>query len=213
MVVMGQAKVPTDVPLLAVGFSAGSSLVATYLGKQGEASLVDCAVLVSPGFDMEAAFDTLHPVADAYVTKLAKDLWLLGQNEPVLRQCPAFEALLSARSMKEWHDHMYMVTGHGSRHEYFEDHNPAHRLQDICKPILYINSLDVSEYRFRLPSWCPAASPHDPCLTPAMIDGWYASVGLHVPRGTRAAVGRAPFEALPPDRCRANTHRRWVKEA
>jgi predicted alpha/beta-fold hydrolase len=140
-----QSRFPDDVPILAAGFSAGSSLVGCYLGSRGEKSLIDAAVLCSPGYDMQASFDTLHPLADAYVTKLAKDLWLADNHDVLQQACPqALQGLKGARTMAQWHEHLWALNGYECRDAYFRDHNPAYLLEAIAKPTLYLNSLDVS---------------------------------------------------------------------
>jgi predicted alpha/beta-fold hydrolase len=140
--------------LFAVGYSAGSSLLGRYLGEQGEDSHIDGAVLVSPGFDMEEAIlcSHLHPLADYYLTQIAKSMFLEGLEKDVTlskRQGEAVRRLKTSRSMREFHAELHHFTGHANVEEYFAAQNPAKVLHNLARPTLFINSVDVSTHTHR----------------------------------------------------------------
>ncbi|GAB5030768.1 alpha beta hydrolase [Nannochloropsis oceanica] len=126
-----------------VGISAGSSLLARYLGDAGEESELEGGVLISGGYDMELSLQHMTPLADLVVTTHAKSFFL-ERNEETLKKedGPGLQRLKRSRSMQEFHEHLHIFDGKASREEYFQTHNPALVLGKIARPVVYINAYD-----------------------------------------------------------------------
>lgn len=93
-------------PMFAVGSSAGSSVVACYLGDTGESTMLAGAALISPGYDFEAAL-MMPELPSRLCTRRLKNYFLWPNAELLQRHCmKTFEALASARTKNigEWHD-------------------------------------------------------------------------------------------------------------
>jgi hypothetical protein len=126
-----------------VGISAGSSLLARYLGDAGEECELEGGVLISGGYDMELSLRHMTPLADLVVTTQAKSFFLERNEETLARQDgPGLQRLKRSRSMQEFHEHLHVFDGKASREEYFQTHNPALVLDRIARPVVYINAYD-----------------------------------------------------------------------
>jgi len=131
-------------PIYAIGFSAGSSILARYLGDSGDNSLISGGVCVSPGYCFEKSMTTMPEIASKLATKNAKDFFL-KPNEEILKNYDeiTFNILMNCNNMTEWHEHQWKFAGnYNSKEEYYNEHNPVYVLHQIKKPILYINALD-----------------------------------------------------------------------
>ena len=88
-----------------VGVSAGSGLLVTYLGKEGDRTPVDAACSLCPAYDINTAFSRLYeqyPIVDRDILKSMKTLWLRDQPAMLLREeDKAARGLPGARSLEE----------------------------------------------------------------------------------------------------------------
>lgn len=131
-----------DSPLFAVGSSAGSSVVARYLGDTGADTMLAGAALVSPGYDFEAAL-MMPELPSRLCTRRLKNYFLWPNAELLQSHCmKTFEALASSRTVREWHDFQFRFAGHSDREAYMAEHNPAPVLARIRVPVLYLSAMD-----------------------------------------------------------------------
>lgn len=149
--------------LVMLGISAGSGLVARYMGEQGQrqrqrqtkkegsegsageksdSSFCHAAVGVCAGFNIEKCFTN---VGFPYSWGL---LWLqkmfLRRNESVLGHRESYGDALEATDLQCWLDKMWSI-GHenyGSSDEYYAEHNPMHVTEFVSEPCLFLNAED-----------------------------------------------------------------------
>lgn len=147
-VVLQHVRSRLAAPIYAVGVSAGSSVLARYLGETRERSLVAAAVCISPGFAFERSLSTISGVPEKAVLTRMK-AFFLHAHAAVLRSAPQHERMMAARTVLDWHEHQYAFAGYTDRAAYFLKEDPVHVLRDVQVPVLYLNASDV-----RL--WCLA---------------------------------------------------------
>ncbi|GAB9474710.1 hypothetical protein Gpo141_00011828 [Globisporangium polare] len=129
--------------LYGVGFSAGSGLLCSYLGKTGDASRLDAGVLVSPGYD---AFDLfcrgrIHKAYD-YLMSFALKQFLLGHKEQLEAVIDVSHALEST-SIRDFDERVFMkMHGYKDLESYWVNNNPMHTIKNIQRPALCISALD-----------------------------------------------------------------------
>merc|ERR1711936_1238406 len=73
------AKYPTASYIAMVGISAGSGLLVTYLGKEGDRTPVQAAASLCPAYDITRAFSRLsmnYPAVDKHILGSMKRLFL-----------------------------------------------------------------------------------------------------------------------------------------
>lgn len=140
-------------PIYAFGTSAGSSLLARYLGDTQNNSLISGAILLSPGYDFEKSISIpISFLPNYFCIKNAKKLFL-HPNKNILESYnkEAFEKLYNSKTMKEWHKYQWKFAGnYNSEKEYYLDNNPIYVLHKIKCPILYINALDDMVFPYNL---------------------------------------------------------------
>ena len=136
-----------DSPLYGVGSSAGSGLLVRYLGEEGDAAVFRAAFAYCPGYNTDNAFDRAHPF---YSRLMAKKLvkQFITPHEPRFRHLPTVQRLASARSLADFHNHMYELAGYGSYADYVAASNPMRVFTAITKPIMILNSEDDPVCRF-----------------------------------------------------------------
>jgi predicted alpha/beta-fold hydrolase len=145
---------PESTFLGAIGISAGSAQVATYLGTSGADSLVDAAVCACPAYDISTAFGFLtmgSPRLDGLLLRSVQSHWLEGESGCTLANAAdldpaAAEALRQARqasTMEEFVEaHTYFAGCADGAEQYYEEHNPMSHFQSIAKPVLLLNAGD-----------------------------------------------------------------------
>jgi predicted alpha/beta-fold hydrolase len=139
---LARARFP-ELPLFAVGSSAGSSMVARYLGDSGEESAIAGAALISPGYDFEAAQLLMPELGSRLCVIRLKNYFLWPNAELLQSHCAqTFARLAGATTVREWHDAQFRFAGHESRAAYMAEHDPAPVLADIRVPVLYLSAMD-----------------------------------------------------------------------
>lgn len=155
-----------NLPIYAIGSSAGSSLLARYLGDTGDNSRISGAVLISPGYDFEKSQMIMPYISTKMAVKKAKRVFLTPNEKILSTYDPiSFTAMLNAGSMEEWHQHQWRFAGnYKSMESYYNQHNPVYVLKHIRRPTLYVNAMDDIAFpkrltsKFRsLPDICPTA--------------------------------------------------------
>lgn len=130
-------------PIYAVGLSAGSSLLARYIGDHKEQSLISAAVLISPGYDFETSLKHMPKFISTTIVKKVKKLYLHNNHQLLSNHNQnILDKLYNSKNMSDWHDHQWVYHNHVSLTEYYKHHNPVHVLEDITIPCLYISALD-----------------------------------------------------------------------
>lgn len=128
-------------PLYAVGISAGSGVLASYLGKVGSDTPVQGAVACCPAYDMRDGFKRAIPFYSKMMTKKLKRLFVYP-NESLFSHLDAFENVKNAQDMQEFHQYMYCMSGDADWDEYMHNSNPIEVFDNIKVPCLILNAKD-----------------------------------------------------------------------
>lgn len=128
-------------PLFAVGISAGSGVLARYLGEAGEDTPLRAAVAYCPGYDLEIAFQRSHPFYSKMMAKKLARTFLVGQEQH-FGHLPGYQKALRAENLQQLHDHIYQVAGYDSYEEYLLATNPVACFENISVPTMIINAKD-----------------------------------------------------------------------
>lgn len=134
----------TNTPIYIIGLSAGSSLLARYLGNNKHDNTIKGAILISPGYNFKKAIKTMPWICNKLLVNKAKNFFL-KKNKILLKHYNknAYNALIKSKSMNDWHNNQYhFVNEYNNIDEYYYDHDPVHVLEKISIPILYLNALD-----------------------------------------------------------------------
>ena len=134
-----QAQRP-GAPLFALGSSAGSGLLARYLGETPDTP-VRAAALYCPGYDLEDLFDHVHPVYSRVMAKRLKRHFL-EPHAALLADRPGYAECANARDLGAFHRHAHGLAGFESRAAYLRASNPMEVAYDITIPVLAMNSAD-----------------------------------------------------------------------
>ena len=140
------AKYPQASYLGMVGISAGSGLLVTYLGKEGDRTPVNAACSLCPAYDISQAFDRLRelfPAVDSYILQSMKNRFLHNNTEILGAAQPAALARCQqAQTIVQFMEAHVTFAGSSSVPEYYEDSNPMAWVSSIVRPLLIINSED-----------------------------------------------------------------------
>ena len=143
--------------LFMVGMSAGSGLIASYMGQQGHATTyaepeqqqtpgyITAAVGVSPGYNIEqcmSASRLVPPFNKILMNSTNKNFMI--PNKHLFESDPKYnyEALVNAPDMQTWLDNSYACAGYGSKQAYYDATNPMRFVEYISQPCLFINAVD-----------------------------------------------------------------------
>lgn len=131
-----------DSYISASGSSAGSALLAAYLGTYGESADISAAVLNCPGYDPEALFR--DHVRQPYNYVLLRSLKaLVSQHKSILSRVVDMEEAMKSSSLIEFEEKLFCrIYGYSSMKEYWAHNDPTSNLANIAPPALCINSLD-----------------------------------------------------------------------
>jgi len=135
-----RARFP-DSPLYGVGSSAGSGLLARYLGEEGADSPFQAAFADCPGYNTDEGFDKAHPF---YSRMMAKKLvgHFITPNLPMIEHLPTIATLRNAESLADFYRHMYELAGYASYEHYTDACNPMRVFQAIRTPVMILNAED-----------------------------------------------------------------------
>lgn len=129
-----------DAPLYAIGVSAGSGLLARYLGETPDTP-VRAAAMHCPGYDLEDLFDYAHPFYSRLMATRVKRHFL-EPNATVLAEHPGFRACAASRDLSEFHQRAHGLAGFATRSDYLRASNPMGVAHDITIPMLVLNAED-----------------------------------------------------------------------
>ena len=127
-------------PLFALGTSAGSGLLARYLGETPDTPL-RAAALYCPGYDLEDLFDHVHHVYSRIMAGRLKRHFL-EPHHALLNECPGYAECSAARDLGTFHRHAHGLAGFASRRDYLRASNPMEVAFDIRIPVLALNAVD-----------------------------------------------------------------------
>lgn len=128
-------------PLFGVGISAGSGLLARYLGESGTKSLLDAAVAISPAYDIEKAFHRVHPVYSKIMGQRLINYFLKRHYE-TLSSLGGFQEVMESKTLGEFQDRLHTLSGFDDKEEYYRYSNPALVMKNIRTPIMILNAKD-----------------------------------------------------------------------
>jgi predicted alpha/beta-fold hydrolase len=127
--------------LYATGISAGSGVLAHYLGKVGSETPIKAAVAYCPAYDMRNAFTRAVPFYSKMMAKKLKRLFV-HPNEHVFGHLGSYAKLNEAEDLHEFHQHLYELAGNSSTDDYMINSNPSEVFDDIKIPTLILNAKD-----------------------------------------------------------------------
>jgi predicted alpha/beta-fold hydrolase len=136
--------------LYLVGYSLGASILANYLGQEGEDIQVDGACCVANPWDLSVSGYGLHNTwmgRRVYSPAMTKNLLRLIKNhKDVLEEHPIFVKAQKKPTPKLIYefDDIYTAPffGFDSAHDYYRLASSIHRLTAVRTPTLILNSLD-----------------------------------------------------------------------
>ena len=134
-------------PLFSVSYSLGSSMLAKYMGEEGEKSLVDGAVCLAASLDVlfsnRLLLDTLegrlvNPVLVRFATAVLKE-----EMEEVIKKDPRFDLdkIVASNSIHEF-DQLYNAPlyNHTCVSDLHRDASSGRFLSNLRRPVLYIHA-------------------------------------------------------------------------
>lgn len=128
-------------PLYAVGSSAGSGLLARYLGEEGEASPFRAAFAYCPGYDTDSGFERVHPRYSRLMAKKLVRQFILPNQERLAHLATAAR-LQAPADLADLHRHLHELAGHDSYADYDRASNPMHVFDGIRTPLMLLNAED-----------------------------------------------------------------------
>ncbi|XP_077995577.1 protein ABHD15-like [Glandiceps talaboti] len=128
--------------ITAIGVSAGSGLLVSYLGEYGSSTYLSTAVCISPGYSAKELFDT--GIRKPYTWFLLQGLkLLLAKHSGALSSVIDVDKALQSRSIPEFEETVYSkLYGFKDLDDYWEKNDPMREVDEIAIPVLCINSLD-----------------------------------------------------------------------
>lgn len=132
-----------DVPQVAIGISAGSAVLASYLGEHCCEDVnhpgitlnpLAAAALISPGFDLKELFG--KPIPFPYNDALVKNMknQILQPNLDVIGHKLDVQRVMSCGSVAEVDEHVYSkLNGYDNLEEYWDSTNPMRGFRDHSK--------------------------------------------------------------------------------
>ena len=128
--------------LTAVGVSAGSGLLASYLGEEREATPLVANVGISPGYDASKLFNEyLRPPYDYLLLQGLRRI--ITENKLVLSAKFDISHILQATTVAEIEERLYCkIYGYRTVEEYWKANNPMRDITEVKKPMLCISACD-----------------------------------------------------------------------
>ncbi|XDD45819.1 YheT family hydrolase [Leptospira sp. WS39.C2] len=127
--------------LFGVGISAGSGLLARYLGEAGAKSMFSAAVAVSPAYDIEKAFHRVHPVYSKIMGQRMIN-YFLKRHYQSFANVKGAEELIKVKTLGEFQDKLHTISGFKDKESYYQNSNPILVADQIKTPLLVLNAAD-----------------------------------------------------------------------
>ncbi|OEY91805.1 YheT family hydrolase [Acinetobacter qingfengensis] len=135
-----QRKFP-DSPLYAVGSSAGTAVLARYLGEVGKNTPLRGAFAYCPGYDLNVAFDRVHKFYDRYMATSIKKRFILPYQQQ-LQQHPALQPVIKSKRLQDIQKVLFEFAGFDSYKSYLNACNPIDVFTNIAIPTMILNAED-----------------------------------------------------------------------
>lgn len=130
-----------DSEIVAVGVSAGSGLLAAYLGEYGDACDVSVGVCNSPGYELKKLLNGIKQPYDAVMLYGLKQM--LKSHQDVLSEVMDIDSGLKAKRLVDFEEEVYCkIYGYKDMEEYYKHNEPGRSLETSVPPVLCINSAD-----------------------------------------------------------------------
>ncbi|XP_046542821.1 protein ABHD15-like [Haliotis rubra] len=128
--------------IVAVGSSAGSGLLMSYLSEYGADCILATAVCLCPGYDSLDVFT--KPMNNVYEYILLSSLKkILKKHTKMLCQLIDLRAAFRATNFKEFDKQVYCkFYGYKDSLEYWQRQNPMRNIDNVSPPIMCVTSLD-----------------------------------------------------------------------
>ncbi len=127
--------------LYATGISAGSGVLAQYLGQVGKNTPIKAAVAYCPAYDMRNAFTRAKPFYSKMMAKKLHKLFITP-NTDKFQHLDSFNDLKNTQDLHEFHQHLYEIAGNESTEDYMQNSNPSVVFDEIKIPLLILNAKD-----------------------------------------------------------------------
>lgn len=128
----------------AVGISAGSGQVVSYIGREAHNVEISAAVSLCPAYDISQAFanmDSHYPLVASLLLKRIK-AYFLKNNSKLLENSTGYKEALNAKSLHEFAQFASPMSGAKDWEDFLREHNPMSHFKDNQIPCLILNSLD-----------------------------------------------------------------------
>lgn len=135
-----QAKLPQS-PLYAVGSSAGTALLARYLGEVKQDTAFKAAFAYAPGYDLDIAFDRISPLYNWYMAKKIKRSFFAPYQAQISNH-PQYHSAMKVKRLNELQKVIFEFAGFSSYDAYLVACNPIHVFKDIAIPTMILNAED-----------------------------------------------------------------------
>lgn len=131
-------------PLASAGLSAGSALLASYVGVLGKDSLLSAAVVIAPGYDCVKMFYNDNVRRPYNKILLGSLQGLVKQHGDTLGDVIDMEGALNAKNFNEFDQKVYApLNGYGEDLvEYWKEHCPMRCWKGVETPTLMVNAMD-----------------------------------------------------------------------
>ncbi len=128
--------------IVAVGNSAGSGLLAAYVGEYGEKADLAASIFISPGYYGEKLIRGLVPQPYDFI--LLRGLKrVIQEHSDILDKVLDIPAVMNAKTMEEFEVLVYCrMFGYKTLHDYWVDNEPLRTIRNTAVPVLCINSED-----------------------------------------------------------------------
>ncbi len=134
-----------NTPIAAIGFSQGANMLLKYLGEKQHNTLLNCAVAVSPPFQLRSIANRIrHGISRFYQWYLLRDIRKFYKQKFQYRPAPfAIEAIDSYRSFWQFDDKVTApLNGFKSAVDYYRQASCGQYLPSITIPTLILHAKD-----------------------------------------------------------------------
>jgi predicted alpha/beta-fold hydrolase len=83
----------------------------------------------------------VHRAYDRYLARMLRE-YFLDRHRAILRSAPGYAEALASRSVAEFHDRGFGLSGFGSLDEYHRSTNPMEVMTGVRVPVLALNAAD-----------------------------------------------------------------------
>ncbi len=135
---------PKSKYVCAIGISAGSGQIVSYIGRESKNVGISAAVSLCPAYDIGNAFTNLdkhYPKMANVLLGRVKNFFLL-KNSEILSKEDGFLEGMQAKTLHEFASSVCKMAGANDWEEYLQEHNPMVHFRENEIPCLILNSLN-----------------------------------------------------------------------